>query len=464
MAEAASVLLQVGWYKWRKQRIFLCAPLHHHFQFRGWPENKIVVRFWIAAALCALLGSACLRINVVEKPAARSVERMRRTDTNKEQFNMVKRFHVVFAGGGTGGHLFPGLAVAEKLSANRPGVRITFAGSGKPLERRHVAAAGFDYVGLPSRPLPQRASEAISFVVENVAGYLAAGRFLDEENVAGVVGLGGYASVPMGRAAAGRRLPLALLEQNVVPGKANRWLSRFASLVCTSFPQTEQHVRRCPAVRWTGNPVRGFTAGEAAQDAGACRSLRLIVLGGSGGARSLNENIPRALYKIRHLLSGWEVLHQSGEADLLATRELYRKLALEARVEAFWPELPALLADCSLAVCRAGGTTLAELSAAATPAVLLPYPHAADDHQRKNAEVFALAGAAQVVDEREVAGRLDDHLAEVLERLLRDADGRAIMARAMRGLARPHAAAHVATLVWSLVSSQSQPARQRAAA
>ena len=148
---------------------------------------------------------------------------------------MKNTFHIVFAGGGTGGHLFPGLAVAEKLSANRPGVRITFAGTGKPLERRHVAAAGFDYVSLPSRPLPRRASEAISFVVENVAGYFAAGRLLDEENVAGVVGLGGYASVPMGRAAARRRLPLVLLEQNVVPGKANRWLSRFASLVCTSF-------------------------------------------------------------------------------------------------------------------------------------------------------------------------------------------------------------------------------------
>src|SRR5271165_2548184 len=134
---------------------------------------------------------------------------------------MKNTLHIVFAGGGTGGHLFPGLAVAEKLSANRPGVRITFVGTGKPLERRHVAAAGFDYVSLPSRPLPRRASEAVPFVVENVAGYFAAGRLLDEENVAGVVGLGGYASVPMGRAAARRRLPLVLLEQNAVLGRAN---------------------------------------------------------------------------------------------------------------------------------------------------------------------------------------------------------------------------------------------------
>jgi UDP-N-acetylglucosamine--N-acetylmuramyl-(pentapeptide) pyrophosphoryl-undecaprenol N-acetylglucosamine transferase len=429
---------------------------------------------------------------------------------------MKSTLHIVFAGGGTCGHLFPGLAVAEKLSANRPGVRITFVGTDKPLERRHVAAAGFDYVPLPSRPLPRRASEAISFVVENVAGYFAAGRLLDDENVAGVVGLGGYASVPMGRAAAHRRLPLVLLEQNVVLGKANRWLSRFASLVCTSFAQTERLTRWCRPVRCTGNPIRSFGAlsenppsadtpsagapkgtmptmrawcatvpgGEGGYRSTAAKSSdigliaphpsplpqgegdqpRLVVLGGSGGARSLNENVPRALYKIRHLLTGWEILHQSGEADVESTRDLYRKFALEARVAAFWPDLPLWLAGSSLAICRAGGTTLAELSAAGTPAVLLPYPHATDDHQRKNADVFLAAGAARVLDEREITGRLDDQLAELLMRVLGDASSRATMAHGMRRIARPHAAAHAATLIWSLVSSQPRTARQKAAA
>ena len=193
-------------------------------------------------------------------------------------------------------------------------------------------------------------------------------------------------------------------------------------------------------------------------------SARLVVLGGSGGARSLNENVPRAMYKIRHLLAGWEILHQSGETDVESTRELYRKFGLEAQVEAFWADLPVLLAGSSLAICRAGGTTLAELSAAGTPALLLPYPHAAEDHQRKNADIFVTAGAAQLVDEREINGRLDDHLAELLGRIVPDANGRAIMAHGMRRLARPGAAAHVATLIWSLVSSQSRAARQKAAA
>ncbi len=406
----------------------------------------------------------------------------------------MKTTHIVFAGGGTAGHLFPGLAVAEKLAANRPGVRISFAGSGKRLERELVAAAGFDYLALASRPLPRKASEAFGFVVENMAGYFAAGRFLDDEQVAGVVGLGGYASVPLGRAAARRRLPMVLLEQNAVLGRANRFLSRFASLLCTSFQATEQLGRvRCP-VRCTGNPTREFAGStaetimplkpeaQASRDgiSLACASgfdhgvgdpsykrlpaRRLIVLGGSGGARSLNENVPRALYKMRHLLDGWQIVHQSGEADLPATRELYRKLALDAQVEAFWADMPQLIAGSSLAICRAGGTTLAELALGGTPALLLPYPQAADDHQRKNAEAYVAAGAAELLDEREVSGRLDDCLAELLGRLVSDATGRENLSRSMGALARPQAAAHVAGLVWSLVTSQAHSKRARAAA
>ena len=143
----------------------------------------------------------------------------------------------------------------------------------------------------------------------------------------------------------------------------------------------------------------------------------------------MNENVPRALYKVRRLLGGWEILHQSGEADLESTRELYRKFDLEAQVEAFWPDLPVLLSGSSLAICRAGGTTLAELAAAATRPCCCPIPTPPTDHQRKNADIFAAAGAAHLADEREITGRLDDHLAELLGRLLIDADGRAIMAQ-----------------------------------
>jgi UDP-N-acetylglucosamine--N-acetylmuramyl-(pentapeptide) pyrophosphoryl-undecaprenol N-acetylglucosamine transferase len=375
---------------------------------------------------------------------------------------MIATQHIVFTGGGTAGHLIPGLAVAEKLAANRPGVRITFAGAGKTLESELVDAAGFEYIPLSSRPLPRKASDAFSFIVENMAAYFAAGRFLDDEYVAGVVGLGGYASVPLGRAAARRRLPLVLLEQNTVLGRANRWLSRFAALLCTSYESTEHIGRARGAVRCTGNPTRELDV-SCLVGSQSVRH-RLIVLGGSGGARSLNENVPRALYKIRHLLADWQILHQSGEAGLESTRELYRKFALEAEVAAFWPDMPALLADSSLAICRAGGTTLAELSTAGTPAVLLPYPQATDDHQRKNADYYVSAGAAELIDEREVSGRLDDQLTEVVGRLVRDAERRERLCDGMSLLARPRAAEHVANLVWSLVTSQAHSKRMKTAA
>jgi UDP-N-acetylglucosamine--N-acetylmuramyl-(pentapeptide) pyrophosphoryl-undecaprenol N-acetylglucosamine transferase len=352
--------------------------------------------------------------------------------------------HIVFTGGGTGGHLFPGLAVAERLAEQLPHMRITFAGSGKPFERRRVAEAGFQYLALPCRPVPQRAREAFSFVIENFAGYLAARRFLVETDVAVVVGLGGYASVPMGRAAARRGVPLVLLEQNAVPGRATRWLAWRATLICLAMPSAGQSLRCRCAVEVTGNPIRdGFRPAAPA-------GRQLLVLGGSGGARSLNESVPRALYKLRGQLADWRIIHQAGELGLPSTRNLYHKLALEATVFDFIPNMPAVLTASALAVCRSGGTTLAELAVAGVPAVLLPYPHATGDHQRRNAEVYAAAGGAVVLDERELPGRLDNHLAEAISPLLADPRRRADMSSAMRRLSRPEAAAHVAALLLSI--------------
>jgi UDP-N-acetylglucosamine--N-acetylmuramyl-(pentapeptide) pyrophosphoryl-undecaprenol N-acetylglucosamine transferase len=390
--------------------------------------------------------------------------------------------HIVFSGGGTGGHLFPGLAVAERLAAMVPRLRITFCGGGKPFERKYVTGAGFEYLTLPVRPLPRGAREAVAFVVENLAGYLAAGRFLREQRVAAVVGLGGYASVPMARAATRRRVPLVLMEQNVMPGRSTRWLAHRATLVCTAFDETGVGLRcRCP-VRATGNPVRaefdrlgatgfasaGLTATLAkpvAPHAGLDLpppplvlrppDRQLLVLGGSGGARSLNENVPRALYKIRPQLAGWQIVHQSGESQFDSTRTLYAKLDLAATVVPFLGDMPVALAASDLAVCRAGGTSLAELAAAGVPAVLLPYPHATDDHQAANARHFAAGGGCVTIDEREVAGRLDDQLADMLCFLFANDDLRERMSAAMHELARPNAAEDVAELIWSIVSSRS---------
>ena len=172
--------------------------------------------------------------------------------------------HVVFASGGTGGHLFPGLAVAERLRGDLRQVRITFTGTGRPFERRQVSDAGFEYLALPCRPLPRRLRDLYPFVADNSHGYREAGKFLGQEPVSTVVGLGGYGSVPMSRAAIRRSLPLILLEQNAVPGRATRWLAPRATLVCTAFEQANRYLgSRCP-VRVTGNPIRSRFAYELA--------------------------------------------------------------------------------------------------------------------------------------------------------------------------------------------------------
>lgn len=387
--------------------------------------------------------------------------------------------HVVFTGGGTGGHLFPGMAVAEQLAARQPSARITFAGSGKEFERRHAVAAGFEYLALGCRPLPHSAREAFSFLIDNLGGYLAACRFLREEQVAAVVGLGGYASVPMARAAGKCGVPLVLLEQNAVPGKATRWLARSASLICIAFEESRARLRcRCPVYR-TGTPIRlaspgamlhcvggddastgipdnargdcsqGSSTFRVVGDRTSPRRRQLLVLGGSNGARTLNEHVPLALGKIRQELDGWQVVHQSGEAGFEAAWQSYQKAGLRAKVVPFFAEMPRVLAATGLAVCRAGGTTLAELAAARVPAILLPYPHAADDHQRRNADVFSAAGAAVTLDQRELSGRLEHHLAREIARLLGRPELREQMSLAMRRLASPLAARDVAVLVES---------------
>ncbi|MBL9125852.1 MAG: UDP-N-acetylglucosamine--N-acetylmuramyl-(pentapeptide) pyrophosphoryl-undecaprenol N-acetylglucosamine transferase [Planctomycetaceae bacterium] len=355
--------------------------------------------------------------------------------------------HIVFSGGGTGGHLFPGLAIADELRRASPEVQITFAGGGGAFERDHVSRSGYDYVRLASRPLPRGPWQAVRFFKDHLAGCRTAKRYLRQQHVSAVVGLGGYTSVPMARAAIARGIPLILIEQNAYPGRANAWLARSASLVCTAFASTRPHLRtRCP-VRVTGTPTR---QASLIVPRVVSRPRQLLVLGGSQGARALNQYVPKALYRLRGRLSGWRIIHQSGPREFEATRELYRKLACPAQVVPFIDDLPELLARTDVAVSRAGGGTIAELATAGVPALLLPYPHAADDHQRKNADALAATDAAVVVDAREVRGRLDYRVADELAALL-DVPGRmATMATAMRRHARPDAAWNVANMVSDL--------------
>ena len=397
---------------------------------------------------------------------------------------------VVFSGGGTAGHLFPGLAVAQRLSEMVPKLRIVFAGGGRSQEQRLIQDAKFDYLNVPCHPAPRRIRDVIPFLATSWSGYRTARRFLTRNPVQVVVGLGGYASVPMARAAIRCRIPLVLLEQNAVPGRATRWLARNADVLCSAYAEVKHYLP--PKCHWrvTGNPVReSFLADpktqtleesversfhgahsqagrrpswppvptELATPAGGIESppvqspKQLLVLGGSRGAQWLNTNVPLALAEIKEHFSGWRVIHQTGPDDREATCAIYRRLGIDAVVEPFITNVAKTLAETDVAVCRAGGTTLAELAVSGVPAVLVPYPHAADDHQRKNAEVHVAAGACFLLDQRDVAERPEQSLATQILHLIGNRKTRETMGKRMRMMAHPEAAADIATMIHGML-------------
>ncbi len=370
--------------------------------------------------------------------------------------------HIVLTGGGTGGHLFPGLATAERLRGFRPDLAITIAGTGPGGFARRIHDAGCRYLPLSCRPFSTRPLGLFRFIVSNAAAYWAARRFLARNPVAAVVGLGGYASVPMARAAAARGIPLVLLEQNAVPGKASRFLACHARAVFLAFAESRAAFPADCPIHVTGNPVReAFTIPAISPRVGQTFSgcPQLLVLGGSGGAQALNQTVPEVLAGLRDSLAGWHIVHQTGTRDAEATRLRYAATGLHATVLPWLDDMPGVMRQSSLAISRAGGTTLAELAAAGLPAVLVPYPHAADGHQRANARAYWSAGAAEVVEQKDTPVAFPQALNDALAHLLVQPSRRKEMREAMLLQARPAAAEEIARLILQTAGIQPESPR-----
>jgi UDP-N-acetylglucosamine--N-acetylmuramyl-(pentapeptide) pyrophosphoryl-undecaprenol N-acetylglucosamine transferase len=358
---------------------------------------------------------------------------------------------LVFAGGGTAGHLFAGLAVAEEIRWREPSTRVAFVGTGQPWESRQVRRAGYAYHALRCRPWPGASWRLGHFLLDSGSGFLAARHLLRQQQVSAVVGLGGYASAPAARAALHLGLPLMLIEPNAVPGRVTRWLARRSAAVCAAFESARNDLPGANVVS-TGAPVRGAFSKVAAT---ARRAPRLYITGGSLGSAALNESVPEALARVRPLMSQWEIVHQTGAAGERATRRRYAELGVAATVAAFF-DPPIQLGENDLAICRAGGLTLAELSLTGTPAIVVPYPHASDDHQRRNALALATAGACRYLEQTTPSTVFAGRLSAGIQVILADADARRAMSAAMRGLARPHAAAEIAELVCRMADETSK--------
>ncbi|MGD9635503.1 MAG: glycosyltransferase [Pirellulales bacterium] len=382
---------------------------------------------------------------------------------------MPSPLHIVFAGGGSAGRLYPGLAVAAHLKARLPCAKITFVGGGKPVERHPVRAAGFNYVTLPSQPVPRNPFLAMRFITDNVAGYWASRWYLKEHRATLVVGLGGYASAATVRAAHSREIPTVLLEQNAVPSPVTRWLARSADAVCAGYQETRAHVAPDTPIVVTGNPARpafermffeqGARHGESSTGGGeqgvatSARLNRLVVIGGADGAHSINEYMPRALARLGTHLRGWQIVHQTGEGQLQQTINRYRAAGVDALTVSFIDEMAPVMFASDLVVCRAGGTTLAELALAGVPAVLVPYPRDVEAYQLANADVVAAAGAGTVIDESSLEEPLSEALVDHLAPLLVDYARRSDMAANMRQLARPEAASEITDVIRDILDA-----------
>jgi UDP-N-acetylglucosamine--N-acetylmuramyl-(pentapeptide) pyrophosphoryl-undecaprenol N-acetylglucosamine transferase len=356
----------------------------------------------------------------------------------------MKQYRIVIAGGGTGGHLYPGIAVARELRRRMPEALVTFAGTARGIETRVVPREGFELDLLRSAGLKAMSPAAMARGLALLPlGGVDAWRIISRRRPQLVIGVGGYSSGPVVLLAALRGIPTMLLEQNAVPGLTNRSLAPFVSAAAVTFDATVNYFGRRGFV--SGNPVRpeffeSTIAGGSPPTSVAPADdgpPRVLIFGGSQGAHAINMAMVEAAPRLAAYPGGLAITHQTGERDLERVRDGYRAAGLAARVEPFLYAMDREMKAAALVVCRAGATTIAELTASARPSLLIPLPTAADDHQRKNAEVLVAAGAAEMLAQPEMTGT---RLADRITALAADRARCAAMSEAARRLGRPDAA------------------------
>ena len=360
---------------------------------------------------------------------------------------------VMIAGGGTGGHVFPGIAVAEELRRVRKDAEILFVGSRRGLEAVAVPEAGFKIRYILARGFPRRAWWRWPVAaLATIIGLFQAVWLVGEERPDVVLGTGGYVSVPVALAAWIWRRPLLIQEQNSIPGLANRWLSRVADEVHLSFVEARTYFARKDHLKVTGNPIRAHVlSGEkgAAYSEFGLQPGRptIFVFGGSRGAHRINEAALEAMKRLKGRVDVQWIL-QTGREDLEWATKVVQSSELPARVLPFLTKIHLAYAAADLVVCRSGAMTLAEIAACGTPAILVPYPYAAHDHQRVNASNLVDRGAAAMILDHDLTG---DRLAKEIAHWLSDRPALSQMSSNARRFARPDAAEKIARSIvsWS---------------
>ena len=343
----------------------------------------------------------------------------------------------ILAGGGTGGHVIPALAIANQLKKSYDAEGL-FIGTARGIENRLVPAAGF-----PLQLVRVGALKNVSLTTRLKTAFdlpravWDAARMLNQFAPDVVIGVGGYASGPAMLAAVVKHIPTLAFEPNVVPGFANRMVARLVSGAAVHFEETAEYFRHAEV---TGVPVRQAFFEIAPKRGG---TPTVLVFGGSQGAHAINDAMMRCLPVLQREAPGIHIIHQTGERDYNDARAAYASFGESAEVFQFIEDMPAAFARADLVVCRSGASTVAEIAAAGKPAVFVPFPRAADDHQRVNAEALERHGAAVVVEESKLEGVW---LAETIAALLQDPQRLERMSQAARELAHPNAARDIAKM------------------
>lgn len=363
---------------------------------------------------------------------------------------------VVIAGGGTGGHLFPGLAVARALKARIPDAQISFAGTAAGIEGRVIPKTEFPLDVIRSAGLKGKSAGALlrggSLIPLSAAD---AWRVISQRAPEVVIGVGGYSSGPVVAMAAIRRVPTLVLEQNAVPGLTNRLLARFVTRAAVTYESTLQYFGGKGFV--SGNPVRQeFLEGtdDPSHDAAInAERVRVLIFGGSQGAHAINMALVEAAPRLAAAAEAIDLVCQTGARDVEMVRAAFERNGVQGRVERFIDAMDREMKAAGLVVSRAGATTLAEVTAAGRPSILIPLPTATDDHQRYNARALEAAGAAEVVEQKDLRG---DALADRIVALARDRDRRRTMSIAARTLAKPRAAEDIVDAVIELGTTKAR--------
>ncbi len=360
---------------------------------------------------------------------------------------------VIIAGGGTGGHLFPGLAVAEELIKRDPATRVVFVGTERGIESKVIPKEGY--------PIEYLKAEGIigkSFLKKIKAFFLFAGSIFQGMGIARsvrpdiVIGVGGYASVGMIIAARLKGIPAMIMEQNSIPGLANRFLANFADAIAVTYQESMNFFPR-EKTFLTGNPVRKKVLAKESHDAYSAFNIEkdkfnVLIFGGSLGARSINNAMTEALHYLLDLRQNIQFVHQTGERDLNGVTEAYKRLGFSGAVLPFIFKMSDAYSVADLVVCRAGATTLAELTAIGKASILIPYPFAAANHQELNARKLEDMMAAKLILDKHLTGEV---MARAIRELYQNADKRKEMQKAAKAFGRIDAAERIVDLIMSFV-------------